>query len=216
MKTTRLNYITIKNFKGIASYDYRFADKTEIIADVMQGKSTIKDAYFFALGMEIENFFPLDKNNKPIEGLETFVELGLNVDGLTYVVSRGAKLKYKVNRETNERTFDGYKKDIYEFDRVPCTATDYKNKILALLGVFNLACFAILAKGIKATNIVHNIFNSKLDKSYDEIDGSDFAILEQNSQSTFRTNKKINIDGNKKFSRVAIEWKRWYMWYKLI
>lgn len=46
----------------------------------------------------------------------------------------------------------------------------------------------------RLTNIVHNIFNSKLDKSYDEIEGGVFASLEQNSQITFRTNKKINIE----------------------
>lgn len=199
MKTTKLNYISIKNFKGVASYDYRFADKTEIVADVMQGKSTIKDAYFFALGMEIENFFPLDKNNKPIEGLETFVELGLNVDGLTYVVSRGAKLKYKVNRETNERTFDGYKKDIYEFDRVPCTATDYKNKILALLGVsdydiFKTACvlnfFNEQLSWKDRRGIIYNLFADK--QAIDELKNSDKYNLLSNELKKDKSSADIN------------------------
>jgi hypothetical protein len=44
-------------------------------------------------------------------------------------LSRSAKIKYK------NKQFDGFKKDIYEFDGVPCTATDYKAKLCDLLGV---------------------------------------------------------------------------------
>lgn len=130
MKEVRINKITITNFKGIASGNFNFDGKsTEIVADVMQGKSTIKDAYLWCLGLEVDNFYPCDKNNQLIDGLETRVELTLDIDGIEYKLSRSAKIKYK------NKQFDGFKKDIFEFDGVPCTATDYKAKLCDILGV---------------------------------------------------------------------------------
>jgi DNA repair exonuclease SbcCD ATPase subunit len=130
MKQVRINKIIINSFKGIASGNFAFnGENTEIVADVMQGKSTIKDAYLWCLGLEIDNFYPCDKNNQLIDGLETRVELTLDIDGIEYKLSRSAKIKYK------NKQFDGFKKDIYEFDGVPCTATDYKAKLCDLLGV---------------------------------------------------------------------------------
>ena len=130
MKIIRLINEKLTNFKGIASGNFAFnGENTEIVADVMQGKSTIKDAYLWCLGLEIDNFYPCDKNNQLIDGLETRVELTLAIDGIEYTLSRSAKIKYK------NKQFDGFKKDIYEFDGVPCTATDYKAKLCDLLGV---------------------------------------------------------------------------------
>ena len=130
MKSIRLISEKLQNFKGIASGNFAFnGENTEIVADVMQGKSTIKDAYLWCLGLEIDNFYPCDKNNQLIDGLETRVELTLDIDGIEYTLSRSAKIKYK------NKQFDGFKKDIYEFDGVPCTATDYKAKLCDLLGV---------------------------------------------------------------------------------
>lgn len=130
MKEIRLIKEKVENFKGIASGNFAFnGENTEIVADVMQGKSTIKDAYLWCLGLEIDNFYPCDKNNQLIDGLETRVELTLDIDGIEYTLSRSAKIKYK------NKQFDGFKKDIYEFDGVPCTATDYKAKLCDLLGV---------------------------------------------------------------------------------
>ena len=130
MKTIRLINEKLQNFKGIASGNFAFnGENTEIVADVMQGKSSVKQAFLWTLGLEIEDFFPRDKNNKLIDGLETRVELTLNIDGIEYTLSRSAKIKYK------NKQFDGFKKDIFEFDGVPCTATDYKAKLCDLLGV---------------------------------------------------------------------------------
>ena len=130
MKKIRLTNEKVENFKGIASGNFAFnGENTEIVADVMQGKTSVKQAFLWALGNEIDNFYPCDKNNQLIDGLETRVELTLDIDGIEYTLSRSAKIKYK------NKQFDGFKKDIYEFDGVPCTATDYKAKLCDLLGV---------------------------------------------------------------------------------
>ena len=146
MKQVKIINLQLKNFKGIASGTFAFnGANTEIVADVMQGKSTIKDAYLWCLGLEIDNFYPCDKNNKLIDGLETRVELFLDIDGIEYTLSRSAKIKYK------NKQFDGFKKDIYEFDGVPCTATDYKAKLCDLFGVVDFETLKYL--------IVLNHFN---------------------------------------------------------
>ena len=130
MKTIRLINEKLQNFKGIASGNFAFnGENTEIVGDVMQGKTTLRHAFLWVMGNEIDNFYPCDKNNQLIDGLETRVELTLDIDGIEYTLSRSAKIKYK------NKQFDGFKKDIYEFDGVPCTATDYKAKLCDLLGV---------------------------------------------------------------------------------
>ena len=130
MKSCKIKTININSFKGIANGTFVFnGQNAEIIADVMQGKSTIKDAYLWCLGLEIDNFYPVDKNNQLIDGLETRVELAIDVDGIEYKLSRSAKVKYK------NKVFDGYKKDMFEFDGVPCNTTEYKAKLCDLLGV---------------------------------------------------------------------------------
>ena len=154
MKTIKLKELTIANFKGIASGSWKFEQNTDIVADVMQGKSTIKLAYLFALGIDIDNFFPLDKNNNYIGDLETKVALKIESNGIDYVLSRGAKIKYKIDRENDTKVFDGFKKDIFEFDLIPCTATEYKNKIVDLYGVDNFDT-------LKSLSIL-NYFNESL------------------------------------------------------
>ena len=48
MKTIKLIKEQLSNFKGIASGNFAFnGENTEIVADDMQGKSTIKDEYLW-------------------------------------------------------------------------------------------------------------------------------------------------------------------------
>lgn len=134
MTNAKLIKMQIENFKGIANGIFNFnEDKTEITADVMQGKTSVKEAFLFALGIDINGFFPCDKNNNIIDGIITKVEIVLCVDGLYYILSRGAKVKWKNNKETGEKLYDGIKQDICEFDGVPCGLSVYKEKICNLL-----------------------------------------------------------------------------------
>ena len=99
MKTIKLLKLQIENFKGISNGTFAFnGENTEIVADIMQGKSTIKDAYLWCFGIEVDNFYPIDKNNRLIDGLETRVTTMLDVDGIEYSLNRSAKVKYKKAR----------------------------------------------------------------------------------------------------------------------
>ena len=53
MKNVVLQKIEIKNFKGIQNYVLELNEKSEaIVAENGSGKSTIKEAYYWALGFE--------------------------------------------------------------------------------------------------------------------------------------------------------------------
>lgn len=145
----------IENFKNIALANLDFVDITNIVADVQQGKTSIKEAYIWAMGCEVDNFYPVDENNKFIDDLIVKVSLTLAVDNMDYTISRSAKIKYKTNRDTNEKLFDGFKKDMFEFDGVPCGTTDFKNKLVSLLGIDNYDTFKFLT--------ILNYFNEQVD-----------------------------------------------------
>ncbi len=155
MKNVELNKITIQNFKGIASYEQEFNGNTDITADVKQGKSTIKEAYLFALGVDIDNYYPTDKDNNYIDGLDVKVELELFINDLEYKISRGAKINYKNDKEKGIKVFDGFSKDIFEIDGMPCGTKDFKTKISDILGIDNFDTFKTLS--------ILNYFNEKLE-----------------------------------------------------
>lgn len=165
MKTTKLLQLQIQNFKGIANGIFDFNGKnTEIVADIMQGKSTLKQAYLWCLGMDVDNFYPIGKNNKLIEGLETKITLSIDVDSITYTLCRLAKVKYK------NKVFDGYKSDMFEFDCVPCNTTEYKNKLCSLLGINDFDTLKYLSvlnhfneevKWKERRNLIYHLFADK-------------------------------------------------------
>lgn len=205
MKEVRIKVINIKNFKGIASGNFAFnGENTEIVADVMQGKSTIKDAYLWCLGLEIDNFYPCDKNNQLIDGLETRVELTLDIDGIEYTLSRSAKIKYK------NKQFDGFKKDIFEFDGVPCTATDYKAKLCDLLGVGDFDTLKYLTvlnyfnEGVHWKDRRALIYNLFVDKSaIDSLKDSDNYNLIANELKKGKSSADINTMLNSENNRLV-------------
>lgn len=205
MKEIRLINEKLTNFKGIANGNFAFnGENTEIVADVMQGKSTIKDAYLWCLGLEIDNFYPCDKNNKLIDGLETRVELTLDIDGIEYTLSRSAKIKYK------NKQFDGFKKDIFEFDGVPCTATDYKAKLCDLLGVGDFDTLKYLTvlnyfnEGVHWKDRRALIYNLFVDKSaIDSLKDSDNYNLIANELKKGKSSADINTMLNSENNRLV-------------
>lgn len=205
MKTIRLINEKLCNFKGIASGNFAFnGENTEIVADVMQGKSTIKDAYLWCLGIEIDNFYPCDKNNQLIDGLETRVELTLDIDGIEYILSRSAKIKYK------NKQFDGFKKDMFEFDRVPCNTTEYKRKLCDLLGVENfdtLKYLTILNYFNEQVNwkerraLIYDLFVDK--SAIDSLKDSDNYNLIANELKKGKSSADINTMLNSENNRLV-------------
>lgn len=124
--------ITLKNFCGIASGEWNFAEKKNTIsAEFGSGKSSFMHGFQWVLGMSVD--FEPNIDGKRLEGIETAVTVCMN-DGIkTTKLQRTAKQSWRV--EGTEKRFDKY---IYKyfFDGVEIKAKDYGAKVLAY---FNFA-----------------------------------------------------------------------------
>ncbi|MBQ5773569.1 MAG: AAA family ATPase, partial [Acetobacter sp.] len=95
MNKVVIKSIEIKNFKGIASFKTEFDPKlTKFYGCNGSGKSTIKNAWEWALCRNVSDYLP-NLNNKEVPNLVTSVEVVLLVNDLEYILKRESKPKYK-------------------------------------------------------------------------------------------------------------------------
>lgn len=130
MNKMQLKNIKITNFKNMANYSQNFDDCTIIRGKFGSGKSTIYNAYKWALGLPVKNYEP-SKDGEIIKGLTTSVEISFEVNGLEYTLKRDSIRKG--TELTNKFWFCGYP---------VVTLKEYTNKILNIFNVdsktFNL------------------------------------------------------------------------------
>lgn len=133
----KLNRLTLANFKGFAKADKFFSSREEISAENGQGKTTLRDAWFWLLGFNVSDVIPC-KDNKEIPNLEIKVEAEVSITvptgEFTYTLTRVQKELRKTNKDTgieekvsNEST--------YFIDSVPFILKTYKDKIAELFCV---------------------------------------------------------------------------------
>lgn len=112
MKSISLKSMHIENFKGIKALDAAFGRTTTISGRNGSGKSSVYDAYLWALfnkdwrGNEPQ-VQPLTKDNEPIHDVVTSVTLVLDVDGVEMTVERKQKEDWAQPRGTTERVLKG-------------------------------------------------------------------------------------------------------------
>ena len=100
MKNVILKRMEIKNFKGIKSFVYDFGEQNqEFIAENGFGKSTLKEAYYWALGFnDNKDINPLE-NNEEIPCNENSVKLYIDVyndnESVIYELERQTKPIYQ-------------------------------------------------------------------------------------------------------------------------
>ena len=132
-----LKRLTLTNFKGFAKADKFFSEREEIAAENGQGKTTLRDAWFWLLGFNVNDVIPC-VDNKEIPNLEIKVEaevaISVPTGEFTYTFTRVQKELRKTNKDTgieekvnNEST--------YSIDQVPFTLKNYKDKIAELFCV---------------------------------------------------------------------------------
>lgn len=120
----KIKEITISNFKNMVSYSHKFDAKQEIIrAEFGGGKSTIFEAYKWAMGYDVPNFEPtIDRNL--IAGLQTGVQLTFEKEKLEYTLYRGSARK------------NGNTVGAFSFCGNPCKSLkEYKAKIEDVFGI---------------------------------------------------------------------------------
>lgn len=120
----KIKSIEIKNFKNMVEYRRSFlSDKDIIRAEFGGGKSTIFEAYKWAMGYDITNFEPtIDRNL--IVGIKTEVQLTFEKDNLEYTLYRASMRK------------NGNVVGAFAFCGNPCKSLkEYKAKIEDVFGI---------------------------------------------------------------------------------
>lgn len=137
--------IKIRNFKGIRALDVDFGAETNIFGENATGKTTIFDAFLWALfGKDSLNqatfdIKGLDAQGNPAHNLEHSVEVALSVDGQPFVVQKVYAEKWTKKRGNARPEFTGHTTD-YAINGVPLKEADFKNRVKGLIdeGVFRL------------------------------------------------------------------------------
>lgn len=138
MKIIKLKNIKINNFKGIKNLEVEFNDnETKIFAPNGSGKTSIKEAWEWVLGQNIEDFIP-SLNNKEIPNLITIVEANIVVNDLEYSLKRENKPEY--NREGIKTGNKG----CFYIDNIEVTQSSYKGQITNIIGNCDLEMFPLL------------------------------------------------------------------------
>lgn len=120
----KIKSIEIKNFKNMVEYRRSFlSDKDIIRAEFGGGKSTIFEAYKWAMGYDITNFEPTIERNL-IVGIKTEVQLTFEKDNLEYTLYRASMRK------------NGNVVGAFAFCGNPCKSLkEYKAKIEDVFGI---------------------------------------------------------------------------------
>lgn len=133
-----LNSIELQNFKGFAKASKFFGSEQETIAaENGQGKTTLRDAWFWLLGFNVNDIIP-SRDNKEIPNLDIVVTAEVSITDTTgeckYTFSREQKEVRKTNKDTGiEEKVNN--ESSYFIDGTPFTLRNYKEKIAELFGV---------------------------------------------------------------------------------
>ncbi|MGL5261391.1 MAG: AAA family ATPase, partial [Bacteroides sp.] len=137
---TRLERLTLKNFKGIQDFelDLRGGKSASIYGDNGVGKTTLKNAYLWCLtGRDSDNrtdheIRPYDKDNNVIHHLNSIVEMVLSHDEGITTLKRLYKERWSRKTGDVEKTYDGNTTDLFIND-VKVKKGEYEREVAKLL-----------------------------------------------------------------------------------
>lgn len=140
MTKIKLVDMTIRNFKGIKDYELE-ADGNDlnIFGDNGTGKTPLYDAFLFCLfGKDSRDdtkfdWKPLDKNNDPVNHLETEVVVTLEVGSKKKKLGRMVEEKWTKKRGSLDATFDGHT-TTYTLDDLDVKQKEFKAYLDGLIG----------------------------------------------------------------------------------
>lgn len=128
MLKVTIQSIELQNFKGFYNAKIDFDEKKNVLYGKSGcGKSTIRDAWLWVCGLDIESPNP-SINNQIIPDLETVVKCRISTNNGDYLISRKSKQKWK-STESGDKVFNGFDASNYEFDGIPMNSTTYRDKI---------------------------------------------------------------------------------------
>ena len=180
MTNIKLKDLTLTNFKCYATAKFKFDEhKSQIKGPTGYGKTTIKDAYLWALGIDKE--FAPKVDDQLIKDIETSVECVLEVNGVDYTLKRINKQKWKYNEDKGIDEFAGNESK-FMFDGEPTGVKVYKEQIGKLYDVIDypivadLQTFNVDWEWKRRRTLLFNLFNIE-DKVLKLLDNENFASI---------------------------------------
>jgi DNA repair exonuclease SbcCD ATPase subunit len=135
MKEIRLKTLNLKNFKGIHNFVLDAQGKnTCIFGENATGKSSLFDSFLWILfgkNSQWQNQFeikPLNADGEPIHGVESSVEIVLDVNGETSVLKKIYREVWQKKRGSATAEFTGHTTDHF-VDGVPVQKKEYDARI---------------------------------------------------------------------------------------
>lgn len=133
MKIHILN-MRLLNFKGIRNLNLEFNDETTITGDNATGKTTVFDAFTWAMfgknssDAKDFNIKTLDELNRPIHKLDHEVEVVLQINDKQVKLKRTLREKWVKKRGSETSEFTGHETEFF-IDDVPLSQNEYKSRI---------------------------------------------------------------------------------------
>ena len=135
MNKVTINKLSIKDFCGIYSYTNNSIDNDvhNFSAVNGNGKSSIKKAIFWVLGLNVGEIAPT-KNKIEIQGTNPCVEIEIGVNGVDYSIKKEWKTTWVMHEATNKMVKKSAK-SIYYIDTIEMTEKNFKSKIADIFGL---------------------------------------------------------------------------------
>lgn len=138
MKRIELKQIRISNFKGIKELSIDFGQVTNVRADNAKGKTTIFDAFCWALfgkdsrGNSKFNIRPIASDGRVVDFIDISVVVSLSIDGLETTIKKVQKQKWVKKRRSEEQSFEGNINE-YEWNGFPKSEADFNASITSII-----------------------------------------------------------------------------------
>lgn len=135
MNKVTINKLSIKEFCGIYSYTNNNIDsKVQNFSAVNgNGKSSIKKAIFWVLGLNVGEIVPT-KNKIEIQGANPCVEVEISVNGISYNLKKEWKTAWVMHEATGKMVKKSAK-SVYYIDTIEMTEKNFKSKIADIFGL---------------------------------------------------------------------------------
>ncbi len=134
MKTVKIKRMSLRNFKGIKSFEAEFNGTTKIFGDNATGKTTLVDAFMWLLfgkdstGRKDFAIKTFTKENEVIHKLDHEVECVFDIDGDMVVLKRIFREKWVTKRGSQEPDLQGHE-TLFFWNEVPMQAKEFQAKV---------------------------------------------------------------------------------------
>ena len=207
-----LKSLTLENFKGVKKQTYNFSDKTKIFGRNASGKSSIYDAFLWAMFGVDSNWNskfevrPLDENGNKIHNVEISVTATLDIDGKEKVFRRVSKENWVLKRGSQDRTLQGNVGE-YSIDDYPKTETEYKKAVSELVSE---DIFKMITSPAYFPNLAWKDQRAIIMRFVEDISDVDLARQnEEFSELIDELEKAPSTDDiQKKYQKALSEWKK--------